>query len=44
MKSKKSYLLFALPSALLFTFAIVIPFIMGINIAFTDWDGISQTG
>ena len=43
MKSKKSYLLFALPSALLFTFAIVIPFIMGINIAFTDWDGISQT-
>lgn len=43
MKSNKSYLLFALPSAILFIFAIVIPFIMGINIAFTDWDGISQT-
>lgn len=42
MKHKKSYLLFALPSLILFIFAIVIPFAMGVNIAFTDWDGISQ--
>lgn len=43
MKSKKSYLWFALPSLILFIFAIGIPFAMGVNIAFTDWDGISQT-
>jgi raffinose/stachyose/melibiose transport system permease protein len=38
-----SYLFFAAPSLLLFTFAVVIPFFMGINIAFTNWDGISKT-
>lgn len=40
---KKSYLLFILPSALVFITAVVIPFLMGMNIMFTDWDGISRT-
>lgn len=42
-KNSRCYLYFVLPSFILFTFAIIIPFIMGINIAFTNWDGISQT-
>jgi raffinose/stachyose/melibiose transport system permease protein len=43
MKSLKSYkyLVFLIPSFLLFTFAVIIPFFMGINISFTNWDGIS---
>lgn len=40
---KKGYLLFILPSLIVFGFAVVIPFCMGINIMFTDWDGISRT-
>lgn len=32
---------FTLPSLLFFAFALLIPFIMGINIAFTDWNGVS---
>lgn len=32
-----------LPGFCLFMFAIVIPFFMGLNISFTDWDGLSQT-
>ena len=40
---KKVYLIFILPSLLVFLFAIVIPFFMGINIMFTNWDGISRT-
>ncbi|MFA6846534.1 MAG: sugar ABC transporter permease [Sphaerochaetaceae bacterium] len=35
--------LFNLPGFLMFSFSIVIPFFMGINIAFTDWNGISST-
>ena len=34
--------LFLLPGICFFAFAIVIPFFMGIHIAFTDWDGISK--
>lgn len=32
---------FTLPSVIFFSFALLIPFIMGINIAFTDWNGVS---
>jgi raffinose/stachyose/melibiose transport system permease protein len=40
LKSNK-FLIFIIPSFLLFTFSVIIPFFMGINIAFTNWDGIS---
>lgn len=42
-KDTRVYFLFVLPSILLFIFAIAYPFVSGINIAFTDWDGISKT-
>lgn len=38
-----AYYLFLLPSLLLFVFAFVYPFVTGIHIAFTDWDGISRS-
>ena len=34
--------LFALPGFCMFSFSILIPFLMGINIAFTDWNGITK--
>lgn len=34
--------LFLLPGLCFFAFAIIIPFFMGINIAFTDWNGITK--
>ena len=34
--------LFILPGFIFFCFSIVIPFFMGINIAFTDWNGITK--
>lgn len=40
---KKIYWVFILPSLVVFIFAIVIPFFAGLNIMFTDWDGISRT-
>lgn len=46
--SKKSFsarsakYVFALPGLTFFTFAMVIPFFMGLNIAFTDWNGITR--
>lgn len=42
MKNRKGYFWFVLPSAILFAFTVVAPFISGIHIAFTDWDGISR--
>ena len=33
---------FLLPGLVMFCFAILIPFLMGINIAFTDWNGITK--
>mgnify|MGYP000234970259 CR=1 FL=1 len=33
---------FLLPGFLFFTFAVLIPLILGINIAFTDWNGITK--
>jgi len=44
MKKKRVPMyLFALPGFCFFTFAMLIPFMMGIHIAFTDWDGVSST-
>jgi ABC-type sugar transport systems, permease components len=49
MKSKREtknnliYFLFIVPSIILFIFTIGYPFFSGLNIAFTDWDGISKT-
>ena len=34
---------FILPGFVLFSFAVLIPFLMGVNIAFTDWNGINTT-
>lgn len=34
---------FVLPALLIFTFVILAPFISGLHIAFTDWNGINQT-
>ncbi len=34
--------LFALPGFCFFAFAMLIPFFMGIHIAFTDWDGVAS--
>lgn len=39
---KISKYIFALPGFCFFAFAILIPFCMGINIAFTDWNGITK--
>jgi raffinose/stachyose/melibiose transport system permease protein len=42
MKQRDHYnWIFIFPSLALFGFAVMIPFINGINIAFTDWDGLS---
>ena len=37
------YFAFLVPSLILFTFTMVYPFLSGIHLAFTDWDGISRT-
>jgi raffinose/stachyose/melibiose transport system permease protein len=34
---------FVLPALIIFTFVIIAPFIRGINIAFTNWDGVTKT-
>lgn len=39
--AKTAKYIFALPGLCFFAFAIAIPFLMGINIAFTDWNGIA---
>lgn len=43
MKLTKGYYWFLIPSIILFVFTTAYPFISGINIAFTNWDGISNT-
>ena len=40
--SKIAAYLFILPGFIFFCFSIVVPFFMGINIAFTDWNGINM--
>ncbi|MFV0364516.1 MAG: carbohydrate ABC transporter permease [Suipraeoptans sp.] len=42
-RKKSGYFVFILPSVLLFSFCIIYPFFSGISLAFTNWDGISQT-
>ena len=42
LKKTKGFFWFLLPSILLLAFAVAIPFFSGLNIAFTDWDGISK--
>ena len=37
------YFAFLIPSLVLFVFTMVYPFLSGIHLAFTDWDGISRT-
>ncbi len=39
---RTSKYVFALPGFCFFAFAILIPFLMGVNIAFTDWNGITK--
>ncbi len=42
MKKKKwTQYVFVLPGFCFFAFAMLVPFIMGINIAFTDWNGVT---
>lgn len=43
MIDKIQDLTFVLPALAIFLFVIVIPFLRGINIAFTDWNGINAT-
>lgn len=43
LKRDMSYFVFLIPSLALFIFCVVYPFISGISLAFTDWDGISRT-
>lgn len=37
------YFAFLVPSLILFIFTMVYPFLSGVHLAFTDWDGISRT-
>lgn len=39
-KKKMTKYVFVLPGFCFFAFAMLIPFVMGINIAFTDWNGV----
>ena len=43
MKKNSIYIWFIVPSIILIGFAIIYPFISGVKIAFTDWDGISKS-
>ena len=38
----KLFLLFAGPAALLFTCVVIVPFVYGLVLTFTDWNGISN--
>lgn len=40
--SASNFILFA-PGYILFVFAVVVPFFMGLHVAVTNWDGIAQT-
>lgn len=42
-KKSKLFLIFAGPSMLAFTCVVILPFIYGIYLTFTSWDGISKT-
>lgn len=42
-KINRAAVLFTVPSLIFFSIALLIPFFMGINIAFTDWNGVTKT-
>lgn len=42
VRSRLTSFLFTLPSLFFFSLALLIPFVMGLNIAFTDWNGIAK--
>lgn len=42
-KTNRAAVLFTVPSLIFFSIALLIPFFMGINIAFTDWNGVAKT-
>lgn len=42
LKKEMGYFVFLIPSLILFVFCVVYPFLSGIHLAFTDWDGISR--
>ena len=42
-KTNRASVLFTVPSLIFFSIALLIPFFMGINIAFTDWNGVAKT-
>lgn len=42
-KINRAAVLFTVPSLIFFCIALLIPFFMGINIAFTDWNGVTKT-
>lgn len=42
-KNRKGYALFVLPALLLFSVIIVIPFLRGLVVSFSDWDGLSPS-
>lgn len=43
VKEKFWYLILFLPGFILFAFSIILPFVSGIRVSFTDWDGIGQS-
>lgn len=43
LKRSAVTLSFLLPIALFFSFAMLVPFFMGIQVSFTDWNGLSRT-
>lgn len=42
-REKAWYLILFIPGFLIFVFAVVFPFLSGIQVSFTNWDGIGQT-
>ena len=42
-KTNRAAVLYTVPSLIFFSIALLIPFFMGINIAFTDWNGVAKT-
>lgn len=43
VKTNLEYFVFLIPSLILFVFCVIYPFLSGIHLAFTDWNGIAPT-
>ena len=43
VKTNLEYFVFMIPSLILFVFCVIYPFLSGIHLAFTDWNGIAPT-